>query len=925
MRLLLFMFVLFFNLNVFSQTGTIKGNIKDGEYNSPLIGATVTLKDEPSKGVISDIDGNYLLELNEGTYDLKFSFISYETQIIKVIIKEGETTNLDVVMRTSSQQLEMVEIVTEIRKNTEVATLLEMKKSVNVSDILSSQSFRKVGDNNLSSAIRRVTGVTVQDNKYVYVRGLGDRYVKTTINGMTVPGLDPDVNSLQISLFPTSILENVSVYKTFSPNLYSDFTGGLVNIETKKFTDSKLNRISFSLGYIPNSTLVNDFISYENSSKLSILGYPGRSRKLQYGNIDVPNIVLNDPKSESITRSFDPILSTKLKTSLPNMSFSFLKSNKIEKEKYTLGYNIVFNYSTNNVLYRNYQQNRYLKPISSEDYLEKFIGIEGNVSQEEVLWSSLLSTSFKKDNHELNLTFLNIQNGVTSSSDRINQDYEQTNATLVEDILTYSARTLNNTILTGEHKFNNILLKWGNSFSYSRVFDPDFRETRISITDGDTTLNTGDGAGIDRFWRDLNEINESFKVDLEIELKNNKIETGLFSLYKNRDFEILNYKHRYQNKDNISIELNPNWFLAEDNIWEATESFPNNNSGTYTIGSYNKQNSFRSHQTSISYYVMDKFSYKIFNAVFGARIEKNDMYYSGENNSGTIAYYDEQTLDILNILPSVNMILNLTEKMNLRLSTNKTIALPTFREKSISQIYDPISKRTFVGNLDLTQTEVWNYDLRYEYFITPSELFAISPFYKQFDAHIELTSNNLNPNEMKPRNTGESFMYGVEFELRKNIKDFSISTNIILLDSKLDITDVEINNEGVTEYDSRLEYARDGENISPYRRMTGQSPYSFNLNLNYKFDNANISVAYNIQGEQLSIVGSERVPDIYTLPFNSLNLNVYKDFNDHRLTLSANNILNDDRIMVYRSFNTEEIFNRFYPGILFKFKYSFSF
>jgi hypothetical protein len=920
MKYLILTIFLFIGSLVYSQTGYISGNVEDGEFNSSLIGATVTLVDDPTKGVVTDIDGNYKLELKEGTYNIKVSFISYESQIFENIkVVSNQTSTLDVVMKTASQQLKIVEIEAEVRKNTEVAMLIQMKKATNVTDGLSVQTFRKIGDSNLNNAIKRVTGVSVQNNKYVYVRGLGDRYVKTTLNGMNLPGLDPDVNSFQIDLFPTTVLENVNVYKNFSPNLYGDFTGGLVNIETKKFPSQKLNRVSFSTSYIPGSHFNNRFVSQKRYS-LDLLGYGNIPRKIPIDPFgDFPNVVLDDPKLTEITKSFNSDLAVRYRTMLPNMSFSYNKGNTIEKNGYKIGYNLVLNYSRSSVLYEDFENNTYLKAIDDKNYnLEKFIQVKGDVGRENTLWSGLLTYSLKKDNHKLNISLLNIQNGEANSSFRTNKDFEQTNATLVENILTYTSRLLSNVMVDGSHTFDKFKFNWKNSSSYSTVSDPDFRETKISITDGDTTLNTGDGAGIDRYWRYLTEIGNSTRGDITFNIKNTKVNTGIYTEFRRRRFDLYNYKHRY-NGGNIDID--PDWFLEDDNIW-----VPETDTGTFTLDGNVRQNSFRARRTNFSTYLMGETEFSFIKAIYGVRAEKNDMFYTGRNNSNTIVYSNEKTLNELNILPSLNFIFYVNEKTNIRTSVNKSIAMPSFKEKSIAQIYDPISKRTFIGNIDLNQTQIWNYDLRYELFLNPGEIIVLSGFYKNFNGHIEMTANPLNPNEMKPRNIGTSNVLGGEMEIRKKVKNITFITNFTLVESAVNMEEISVDNSGTSEYDIRLANKRYGENISKQRVMANQSPYSFNFNVMYDYKIMNIALSYNIQGEQLSIVGIGRIPDVYTLPFNSLNLNTNFSFDKQQIFIGISNILNDDRIMVYKSYNAEyEVFNRFFPGRNINLKYVYLF
>ena len=212
----------------------------DGDFGGPVVGATIVVVEKPGVGTITDFDGNYSISLEPGSYTIKVSFISFNTLTFEnVEIKPGDATIIDATLMPATEQLAEIEVVAEAKRNTEAGVLIKMKNAANVVDGISSQTFKRVGDNDLSQSIRRVTGVTVEGGKYVYVRGLGDRYTKTTLNGMAIPGLDPDVNAVQIDIFPTAVLENVAVYKNFTPDLYGDFAGGLIDVETKSFPERK--------------------------------------------------------------------------------------------------------------------------------------------------------------------------------------------------------------------------------------------------------------------------------------------------------------------------------------------------------------------------------------------------------------------------------------------------------------------------------------------------------------------------------------------------------------------------------------------------------------------------------------------------------------------------------------------------------------
>lgn len=927
------------------EKGFLRGNVTDGEFGGPMIGATVILTDNPGVGAVTDFDGNYSIPLAPGTYNISISFISFATQqFTGVVIKSGETTTLNADLKSAIDELNVVEVTATARRNTENGVLLEMKNSSNLIDGISSQSIRKVGDSDLSGAMKRVTGVTVQGGKYVYVRGLGDRYTKTTLNGMAIPGLDPDINAVQIDIFPTSVLENINVYKSFTPDQYGDFTGGLVNIETKKFPDEKNTRIGLGVGFVQGQTFNSDFILYERGN-LDWLGFDDGDRKLPISpNTVVPVEATNNPELETITRAFNPNLNVESKTALPNGSFSFVHGNQINKENGpTYGYNVVFNYTNQNTFYKDYETNTFLKNTNpAVDALFQDESRIGNVGINSVQWSAMASGSYKKNSNTLGAMVLHSQSGESMASERNIRNFNQTGASLTEYLLAYSERSLTTFVLDGKHNFGKLKLEWANALSKSRVYDPDYRTLAYSTTDGQLTINPGDGAGINRFWRELNEVNENLRVDLTYDYsKRFKFKAGANALLKWRQFETIAYKHDRKNRSDVSSD--PNWFLEYDNVWTVDET-----SGTYTIGNDEPINNFDARQNIIGTYLMvEQTLFSKLRAIYGARVEFASMFYTGQGQVGSEyqIYDDVQTLDEVNVLPSLNLVYAVNEKTNIRASATQTIARPSFKEKSIAQIYDPITKLTFIGNIDIEQTEILNLDLRYEWFFGPREILSVAGFYKGFDGHIESVSFQDAPNNIKPRNSGSATVVGLEFELRKQLgfiadgsKTFGtffdrlfIGGNLTLVESAVDMQEVFTGNDGQTEYDLREANLRVGETLSTDRPMAGQSPYAINANLLYEIVERKISVslAYNVQGEQLSIIASGLNPDVYTLPFNSFDFNAFYAFGEgYRSSISfgIRNILDDDRTMVYRSYGAEdEVFQSFNPGRAFNLKYMYTF
>jgi TonB-dependent receptor len=680
--------------------------------------------------------------------------------------------------------------------------------------------------------------------------------------------------------------------------------------------------------------LNNNYLTYDGG-KTDWLGFDDGTRALPFpSSTAVPDVSSADGgKIESLTRSLNPQLAARRKKSFLNTSFSFNHGNQINKPGYTIGYTAIFNYQSRFEYFDDAEFGDYTKEDNRSE--NGFFAEEirkGELSRTNVLWSGLLSGAIKFDKHSFSATIFRTQNGLAEVSDRVSRDFDQTQATLDENILTYSQRSVTNGLLTGTHQLGKLRLDWKNSYTVARTYDPDFRETAIDISNPEMpTLNTGAGAGIRRFWRDLNEFNENFKADFTLPYgKGHKFQFGAAGLYKDRDFQVFNYRINVTERSGVPVD--PDYFLQEENIWTAGER-----RGTYLEGNPERTNNYDARSSVYAGYVMTEMTLGKVKAVYGARVEKADMFYTGEDSRGNI-FDNARTMDELDILPSVNLVYGLSETTNVRGSFGQTLARPSFKEKSAAQIYDPITKRFFNGNLDLQQTLINNFDFRWENFFKNGDMISLSGFYKDFDGHIELVAYDVAPDNVKPRNAGASHVYGVEFELRKKLdfispglSNFSVGTNITFANSEVDLKSVIVNESGFTEWESRQNNAREGEVVESSRPMGGQSPYLINAYLNYSdvqgFFNANLS--YNVQGESLFIIGVGAIPDIYTQPFNSLNLNVYRDFGpdkNHRLTIGVNNLLMAENKDLYKGYGgAEAVYSVFRPGRTFSVTYGYNF
>lgn len=926
-----------------AQTGTVRGTITDGETGEELIGATIMIP-ATGKGVVTDFEGNYSLsEVAPGTYDLQVSYVSYQKKTITdVVVKPGEVTVLNIGLMSDTRQLEEIVVTAEVIKTSEAALLTVKKKSANLLDGISAQSIRAIGDSHAASALKRVPGVSVQGGKYVYVRGLGDRYTKTILNGMSVPGLDPDRNSLQMDIFPTSLIDNIIIYKAFTADLPADFTGGVVNIETKDFPLEKTIRFSASVGYNPDMHFNSDYLSYEGSGT-DFLGFDNGSRNLPIGaDTKIPNTAVGDPLTTELTQKFNSSLAAQRTSSPMDFSLGITAGNQIEREKATWGYNISGSYKNSTEYFDEVEYSTYVKPDQLELSELRPNRIQmGSYGSNNVLVSGLAGGALKTSRSKYRIILMHLQNGQSQAGIFSQNNFVSGSNSLLKDNLEYSERSITNSLLSGKHFSKNAAweVEWKLSSTLSKIEDKDVRVTPFLVEDGNFSIDPSESGDPTRIWRNLEETNHAATVDLQREYKlfayPSKLKFGTGITTKERSFGIFNYRLKVEGQHKLNLTGDADELLLPENIWTPEKDY-----GTSIAGNYEVSNTYEASLYNLAFYVSNEFHLaERLKAILGVRAEQYVQYYSGMNQqyaagdvkSGTL-YDDEEVLDLFDLFPSANFIYNLTEASNLRATYYRTTARPSFKEMSIAQIYDPITGRTFIGGLvtdpvfnpePLKESVIDNFDVRWEQFGGMGQTVSFSAFYKSFMDPIELvTFSESAPDNFQPRNMGDAIVYGVELEARRNLgfvspamENFFINGNISLIESRL-----QMDKRPNGEYESRKNNARIGEAVKDTRQMQGQAPYLINGGLSYAGRNNGLEagIYYNVQGKKLAIVGVAGTADVYDMPFHSLNLSVGKRFgSDERsqLSLKVENLLGSKTVQEYESFGSlNQTFSSLSPG-----------
>lgn len=959
MKLIIALFFSFFTLQITAQQSVIRGTITEDATGEPLPGVTVFVEGT-TIGAMSDFDGEFSIPIAPGLYDLRVSFISYETINIKGLkVEPGKVSLLDnLKMKEANFELAEVVVTAAAVRNTEAALMTVKAKAANMLDGISSSNFRKIGDSDAASSIKRVPGVSVEGGKYVFVRGLGDRYTKTILNGMDIPGLDPDRNTLQMDIFPTNIIDNIIVYKTFAAELPADFTGGIIDIATKDFPEQRTSSISLGAGYNPDMHLNKDFLTYEGGTT-DWLGFDDGTRKIP-ATEDIPQYteVFLNPNSEQAMRykeilsSFNPVLAASNKQNFIDYNLGYSLGNQINRPKASWGYSLNLSYKSETEFYKDADFGRVgIYPQKDSTRFERREYNVGNLGISNVMVNGMLGLAYKTKTSKIRLNVLRLQNGESTAGVF---DYEGSdkgsNFVAFQQILEYNERSMTNALLSGKHVFagNSWEIEWKVSPTLSRIYDPDIRFTRYEIR-GENSWRIGTETGFpERIWRELNEYNLNGQLGLTHNFnvlgRKAKLLAGSGYTFKERDFIVRNFN---LNIRNVPLTGDMNELFFPENLWPLNGD---RNKGTTYEAPFlpDNSNKFDADMTNIAGYASVELSpFARMRSIIGIRVEDFLLRYSGQNQQGEV-FNNEEVLDQFDFFPTVNLIYSITEKQNLRLAYAKTIARPSFKEMSYAEIFDPISGKIFVGGLfedkdnisgvvywdgKLQTTDIHNLDLRWEMFQDQGQMFSVSGFYKKFYKPIEIVQFVQMVNAFQPRNVGDGRVFGVEIEARKNLNFINpylsyltFVTNLSVISSRIEMTD--------SEFASRQLWARDGETVDNYREMAGQAPYLINAGFLFEgvengfFKDTELALFYNVQGPTLQIVGIVDRPDIYSLPFHSLNFNASKKFGKSKraqIGIKIDNLLNQSKKSVFRAHNTQDEYDEFLsPGRKFQLRFQYN-
>lgn len=917
MRLFYAIILFFVSQLFFAQNSVIKGVVIEEATGRPLPGVNIIIK-SLKKSTISDADGSFIFRgLPVGKYDIQFSFLSFESKIVsEVETVANDTYSMTVSLVEKKNELEEVVIKSVKAKAESVKSLLSMQKnSVRVSDGISAETIKRTPDKTTSDVLKRISGASIQDNKFVVVRGLNDRYNTSYLNGAPLPSSEPDRKAFAFDIFPANMIDNLVIYKTASPDLPGEFAGGVIEINTKATPDKNFQTLSIGSGY--NTITTGKKQVYYTGGKKDWMGLDDGSRTLpsyfpstsQFQALQAANNQSSITQIANVAKTFQTDWNLYDKKFSPNTSFQYTFGRYLKmQDNQSLGFLASVTYNKTN----NYNQT--LRKSYETPGALLTDQVDDNYS-EQVLLGVLANVSLKMDANNLftfkNLYSINSNNKVIDRNGSLSQEsdplYINTTARMFTSNKIYSGQ------LNGEHFLpkSKIKISWVGSYSnVLRTIPNERRNTYVYVKfdDGTVTqpsaffsINTvgGESPGSMYVSENVEDI-FSTKVDVNRKVKftekfSTDFKVGFFTQSRYRDFSARQLGYIPFNGTVNGVNYGGSTFSSTIPFLDNSTIFNSSNMGIIAPGvsgltlfdGTKGNDSYKASSRLNAVYAMLDNSFNKLRVIWGVRMEDYSQLLSSKADNGLPINVDNAQVDFL---PSVNFIYGLNKKQNLRLSFSKTLNRPEFRELAPFLFYDAETKRNREGS-PLIIAKIFNADLRYEIFAGKGQLFSVSAFYKKFDDPIELQAQANNTDKYKNAKSGEN--KGMEIEYRtllssvfgtentKVFDDITFFTNLSIIRSKVDISNL------VTS--STLQAIP----------LQGQSPYVFNAGLQYINSESGWASAININkiGDRVAIQGNQTsgasTPAFWEKSRTFLDMQITKSFLKNKLEVkfNAQNIL----------------------------------
>ncbi len=922
-KLLSFLLLLVAMVQLQAQTGSISGIVIDASNAETLVGATVLLQEVSGVGASSDIDGQYRIDdLNPGTYTVVISYVSFETKTIPgVEVTAGNITRVDVSLSTAIENIfgdSLVLTIKGTRRQENLTTMLTFQKNnIAPAEVMSRDIITRTPDRNTGEVLRRMSGTTITDGRFVVIRGLSDRYNIALVNGNILPSTEPDRKTFAFDMFPSSMLDNLIVIKAAQPNLPGDFAGGIILLNTRDIPEENFLTLSVGGGYNSISTF-QEYYAYQGGSK-DWLGVDDGSRQLPSsvpGSQDLFDELTVEQKA-NIGKDFAPWGTTAYGSTPIDQNYQ-LSGGLVKKigKVGQIGAIGAVTYSNSNV-------NSIINRLDFDNLTDSLLDYTDQQYRNNVNWGALLNLSYKLNGN--NKVFVKNSYNVTSSDiTTLRTGYKYQSAQYVQnEYYDFSSNQLTSSQIGGEHfiPVNEMKLKWTAGVNKLIRDQPNFRTVNYAKNyfpafDGDTVFNMSpspfaspENLGI--FYSYMEENTKSVSADITYPFKIGDAQQslGIGGLYlgKNRSFDarvmgVAASNDIFFNPDYLSIVSTPiDQLLIDDNFSESLFFIDEitNPSDAYTATQTNKA----------VYAMLDNKIGTNLRIVWGARAEffaqtLSSFAYGASTTPDPVEVDTKETDSVglpYDLLPSVNITYAVSPKSNIRVSAYKTVARPELRELAPFGFYDIETNSSITGNPGLLATNIYNADLKFEHFPGAGQALSGGVFYKRFYDPIGSRFIFGTVRELKPINDSVATVLGAEIELRKNLgfiapqvkwlEHFTFNTNLALLSSETVLNTADTAIAGAS-----------------LRDLQGQSDYVINVGLTYIEPDKGYSftLLYNQIGRRISEYGNAQYYDIYENPRPLLDAQIAVPFakNNGTIRLNVSDLLSQDAIF-YQDINAD--------------------
>lgn len=881
-----FLSILFslFSLSALIAQSQISGKIIDKGNGEGLVGAAVVLEGT-TRGVLTDIEGNFTLPVEVGTYTISISFISYETAKVQVVVKANEVSYVNHAMAESKNELQEVIIVATPERSGSVAMMIERKRAMQVSDGVSADLIRKTPDRTTSDVLKRVTGASIQEGKFAIIRGMNDRYNAGYLDGALLPSTEADRKAFAFDVVPANLIDNLVILKAGSPDMIGDFGGGVIKINAKAVPERFTQSITIG-EQMHSLTTFKDFVQYKKYSgeQVNILGTQRDIPTFQDGSLRLSSSFATPAEKANfanVTQQFNNDWSRTTVNAAPNGRLAYSLGLPIRlSDTRKLGVIVALNYA-------NTRKNTIGK-VNTYDDAGIVAAFDDKIYGQNITTGGIFNVSYVGSKTQVNfrnLLNINTDNNTTlrSGSGNVSDDLKVQNNS---NVLSYNRLT--NSILSVKHLIgvNNLTINGSVNFSNVVRKMPDYRIVNYTQPSGsdkfDLALGDFFNSSSGRFFSNLNENLLGGNLDISKQFKGDKIKTevkaGFF--YQNRDRTFDSRTFVYGGSPSETT-LDPSVDLSSKNI---------DASKLYLVEKTSNDLAYYQGKSDLSaYYVAidQKFQEKL-RAVYGVRYENTNITVSNQKLNADIADLKQGS-----ILPSINLCYYLSEKINIRADYFASVNRPEFRELAPFAFYVFDKNAEIKGNKNLKIANLNNYDLRFELFPSGNQLISVGGFYKTIKNPVEFSIDLSQPfTTFTYQNEKSATIYGLEFEVRKALDfmgaakifdDMSIFSNVSLMKSQ-------------------LSFGADSK-AKADRQLQGQSPYIINAGLQYENrDNGWFaSVIGNRVGRRIAYVGvdaqyAQYRTDIYEAPRTVIDFQVGKNFKKMNVKLTVGDILRNDLV-----------------------------